>query len=315
MTSPVKGFGQIKKRWQALRQWLADGLRKLQHLALLGRVRAAESWLVFWLSGLTLLWLWDFFFLNRPAFHTLNQAFVNSLFVALLVVVFSFVQGWAWSMLLHFLEEHEHYKGLTVAHFVLNLVRSIPQIVGILFSYIWLTIWLEKGIINNQWVILILMALLISVFIFLEVVDLLSERIRFFQRLDFYNAMRVCGISTWRIINYDIIWKNSLQHLLNKAVGVFASAIFLQCSVDFIISVGLSIRVSAVNLPITLGSLLAQIDSKQDILAISYTLSHPAYWPNLLFRHLQGLSVAFVIIFTLICLFKITNSIAERLEK
>lgn len=315
MSRPNKVSSYFQKCLQIFRQWLAEVLHRLQHLALLGRVRATESWVVFWLSGLSLLWLWDFFFLNKPAFNTLNQAFVNSVFVALLVVVFSMVQGWAWSMLLHFLEENEHFKALTIAHFVLNLIRSIPQIVGILFSYVWLTIWLEKGIINNHWLILILMAFLISVFIFLEIVDLLRERIRFFQRLDFYNAMRVCGISTWRIINYDIIWKNSLAHLLNKAVGVFASAIFLQCSVDFIISVGLSTRVSAVNLPITLGSLLAQIDSKQDILAISYTLSHPDYWTNLLFRHLQGLSVAFLIIFTLICLFKITNSIAERLER
>jgi hypothetical protein len=89
-------------------------------------------------------------------------------------------------------------------------------------------------------------------------------------------------------------------------------AVFLQCSVDFIISVGLSTDVSQVTLPITLGSMLARIDSKQDILAIGHALTHPSYAHNLVFGHLQGLTVAFVIVFTLVCIYHISNAFAER---
>ncbi len=307
----VNQVGWVKLHF---RRHLIQGLRIFERLSLKGQTQAAQSWLIFWLLGLAVVWLWNLLFLNRPAFVLLNQAFIDSMFIATLVVVFTFLFAWGWLMLLHYLQENQFVHGLTLVHFVLNLIRSIPQIVGVLFGYIMLTRWIEKGSLQNALPMMVVMSLFISLFLFLEVFDLLQERLRYFQSSDFYNAMRVCGISTWRIVNYDILWKNSLTHLLNKAIGVFASAIFLQCSVDFIVSVGLTTRISAVNLPVTLGSLLASIDSKQDILAIGYTLGHPAYFPHLLFRHLQGLSVAFMIVFTLLCLFKITTAMAERLE-
>jgi len=93
---------------------------------------------------------------------------------------------------------------------------------------------------------------------------------------------------------------------------VFGYAVFLQCSVDFIISVGLSTDVNEVTLPVTLGGLLASIDSKQDILAVGYTLTHPGYIGNLFFEHLQGLTVAFLIVFSLFCVYNIANGWAER---
>jgi ABC-type dipeptide/oligopeptide/nickel transport system permease subunit len=156
------------------------------------------------------------------------------------------------------------------------------------------------------------MAFCMSIFIFNEVADLITERISYYRRLDFFDAMRVCGISEWTIINSDIILKNSHLHIVNKLISVFGVAVFLQCSVDFIISVGLSSQVSSVNLPATLGSLLAKIDSKQDILAIGYTLTHPTYVFNLFFKHLQGISPAFLLVFTLLCMFNIANRYAER---
>jgi ABC-type dipeptide/oligopeptide/nickel transport system permease subunit len=161
-------------------------------------------------------------------------------------------------------------------------------------------------------VVFILMAGCMSLFIFNELADLMTERIAYYQQLDFYNAMRVCGISEWRIINADILLKNSRLHIINKLIAVFGMAVFLQCSVDFIISVGLSNQVSALDLPATLGSLLANIDSKQDILAIGYTLTHPWYVGNLFFKNLQGISVALVLVYTLICIYKISNEYAER---
>ena len=156
------------------------------------------------------------------------------------------------------------------------------------------------------------MALVISLFIFNEVIDLIRERINHFKKLDFYNAMKVCGISENRIINFDILWKNSRIHILNKLIAIFGSAIFLQCTIDFIISVGLSTQVSSVSLPTTLGSLLAKIDSKQDILAIGNTIMNPSYFSHIFFEHLQGVTVAFLIVFTLLSVYKISNGFAER---
>jgi ABC-type dipeptide/oligopeptide/nickel transport system permease subunit len=151
-----------------------------------------------------------------------------------------------------------------------------------------------------------------SLFIMPEVADLMRDRIEHFKKLDFYSAMRVCGIPERRILNFDILWKNSRLHILNKLIAVLGYAVFLQCSVDFIISVGLSTNVNETSLPPTLGGLLATIDSKQDILAVGYTLTHPGYAPNLLFEHLQGLTVAFLIVFSLFCIYNIANGYAER---
>jgi hypothetical protein len=105
---------------------------------------------------------------------------------------------------------------------------------------------------------------------------------------------------------------NSLAHLINKGVNIFASVIFLICSVDFIISVGLTSSLSLSNLPATLGSLLSNLDSKQDILAIGNLFNDPFYFTELLTKHLQGISTALVLIFTLISAYKISNGLIER---
>jgi ABC-type dipeptide/oligopeptide/nickel transport system permease subunit len=173
---------------------------------------------------------------------------------------------------------------------------------------------MEKEIINNVFIISFAIALSISIFMFLEIGDLIRERIRFYRKSDFFNAMLVCGIKERVIINREILWKNSIIHIINKSIALFGNAIFLICSIDFILSVGLSTRINAVNFPVTLGSLLARIDSKQDILAIGHTLTHPAYFANLFFTHLQGISIAFLIVFTLLCIYRISNGFSERYE-
>ncbi len=287
-------------------------IRRLEFLTIRWSRNSARVWLIAWVSGLFLLLLWDFLFLNAPERRLLELAFVHSMFIASLVVALTFLLAWATTLLFQTLDDRGQATALNVLIFLTNFIRSVPQIIGVLLGYVWITFLMERGSLETPLAIMLLMSVFLSLFIFLEVVDMLRERIAYFRQLDFYNAMRVCGISEWRIINYDILWKNSRTHILNKMIAVFSSAIFLQCSVDFIISVGLSTRVSSVNLPVTLGSLLANIDSKQDILAIGYSLTHPGYLPNLLFLHLQGISVAFVIVFTLFSLFKITNALAER---
>ncbi len=256
--------------------------------------------------------VWDMLFLNRPALNLLFSALGHTLFVAGLVSLFSLLAGWAFSYML-LASADGPWRGLhTALRFVLNLVRSVPQLIGILLGYVGLTVFLVQGNLSGTWLILLLMATVIAIFIFAEMVDLLEERITYFKRLDFYDAMRVCGIPRRKIIHVDILWQNSRLHIINKLIAVFGMSIFLQCSVDFIISVGLSTEVSSVNLPVTLGSLLAKIDSKQDILAIGYSLTHPSYFTNLFFEHLQGVSVAFLIVFLLWSLYKIGNGYARR---
>jgi len=273
--------------------------------------RKDRLWLSIWLGGLLLIWFWNIFFLNKPALFQLETGFINTMIIALLVIFFAAALGWGITLLDYWLVLKFHRLQLILAFFI-NLIRSIPQIVGILMGYVVLTILIQTGILTSQLFILMAMAVVIAVFVFLEIYDLLWERIGHFRRLDFFDAMRVCGISDRYIINREIIWRSSLVHLINKMIAIFGAAIFLLCSVDFIISVGLSTEVSSVDLPVTLGSLLAKIDSKQDILAIGHTLSHWDYIFRLPFEHLQGITVALVIVFTLLCMYQIGNGYARR---
>jgi ABC-type dipeptide/oligopeptide/nickel transport system permease subunit len=158
------------------------------------------------------------------------------------------------------------------------------------------------------------MAFVISILCSLEVIDLIGERIMHFRKSDYFDAMLCCGIKESRIINIEILWKNSLSHILHKLVSLFGVVILLQCSIDFIISVGLSTDVSLSNFPVTLGSLLAKLDSKQDILAIGSLLMDPANITQIFFQHLQGVSVAFIIVFTLLCMFQIADGLVRQYD-
>jgi ABC-type dipeptide/oligopeptide/nickel transport system permease subunit len=269
-------------------------------------------WLFIWATTVAAVGIWDMLFLNRPAFNRVVAGFINTGAIALLAVVFTLSMAWIMTLAFYFLGNAKNRSGFYVLSFLLNLIRSVPQIVGVLFGYIGIAALVIEGILPGKSVIFLLMALCMSCFIMPEVIDLLRERIDHYTKLDFFNALRVCGVSPWRIINFDILWKNSRIHILNKLIAVFGSAVFLQCSVDFIISVGLSSDVNAVTLPVTLGSLLAKMDSKQDILAIGNTLTNPGYLPQLFFQHLQGLTVAFLIVVTLVAVYQISCGYAER---
>ena len=271
-----------------------------------------KLWLFTWLIVVAFVGIWDTLFLNRPALKQVVAGFINTFFISLLVIIVTLFFSWCMTLLLHYFESKKTKVGYLLVTFLLNLLRSIPQIVGILFGYILVAYLIGKGILKSNLVIFPLLACIMSLFIFLEVVDLMRERIDYYKKLDFYHAMLVCGIPERRIINFDILWKNSRIHIFNKLISVFGIAVFLQCSVDFIISVGLSTGVNSVNLPTTLGSLLAKIDSKQDILAIGHTLTHPGYIGNIFFGHLQGVTVAFLIVFTLLSIYNISNGYAER---
>lgn len=271
-----------------------------------------KRWALIWLVVMITVTVWNFLFLNKPALQKVITGFINTFTIAILVVTFTLMLGWGFTLLLHYLGKSKGKSGYMAVMFVLNLLRSIPQIIGVLLTYIAIASMISSGTITSNVILFPLMAFCMSLFIVNELIDLMRDRIEHFRKLDFYNAMQVCGIAEHRIINFDILWKNSRIHIFNKLISVFGSAIFLQCSVDFIISVGLSTQVNAVTLPVTLGSLLAKIDSKQDILAIGNTLTNPLYFPNLFFGHLLGVTVAFLIVFSLMCIYHIANGYAER---
>jgi ABC-type dipeptide/oligopeptide/nickel transport system permease subunit len=231
--------------------------------------------------------------------------------IATMVIVIAALLGWGFTLLDDLL--HRRFpKVQIVLVFLINLIRSVPQIVGTLLGYVLLTLLIQQRIITSEPVILLCMAVIIGIFLFLEIFDLLRERITHFRRLDFYDAMLVCGIPERYIINREIILRSSPMHLINKLIGIFGGAIFLLCSVDFIISVGLSTEISPVDLPVTLGSLLAKIDSKQDILAIGHALTHWDYFFKLPFEHLQGITIATLIVFTLFCIYQIAGGFGRR---
>lgn len=273
-----------------------------------------KLWLLIWLGGMLSLWGWNLLFLNKPALAKVQSGLLNTFFISTLVIVFSAMLGWISGVGSYFLEKATNKIPYLTVTFFLNIIRSVPQIVGILVGYIIITLLIQDGSLGSTFYIMIFIAFVISFFVFIEISDLVRERITYFRRRDFYNAMLVCGIPEWQIVNREILWKNSVAHIFNKLIAVFGITVFLLCSIDFIVSVGLSTSVSAVNLPVTLGSLLAKIDSKQDILAIGYFITHPGYFPKLFFEHLQGITVAFLIVFTLVCVYKISNGFARRNE-
>lgn len=269
-------------------------------------------WLAIWLAGMALLWVWDAIFLNAPAFSRLETAFVNSLFTGAMVVLFSLAFGWLLGVGLHMLEHSGSRLGFATISFMTDILRSVPQIIVVLIGYVVLTLLLQNEIIRSSIVQLVWIAGTIAIAAFLEVSDTIRARIDYFRRSDFVDAMLCCGIRESRIINIEILWKNSRSHLVHKSIAIFGVSIFLQCSIDFIVSVGLSTDVSLVNFPTTLGNLLANNDSKQDILALSNLFTNPAYLPDILMQHLQGISVAFCIVFSLLCIYNIANGFVRR---
>ncbi len=269
-------------------------------------------WLVIWIGGIAVLFLWDAIFLNAPAFARVQMALINSLVSGIFVVILALLLGWSVGVGLNVLERSGARFVYALLTLVTDVIRSVPQIIAVLIGYVALTLLLRENLIQSTLAQLTWVACVIALAVFLEVADTVRSRIEYFRTLDFVDAMLCCGISERRIINVEILWKNSRSHLVHKLISIFGVTIFLQCSIDFIVSVGLSTDVSLTNLPLTLGSLLANIDSKQDILAISNVFTDPGYLASIVVRHLQGVSVAFCIVFTLLCIYMIANGYVRR---
>src|ERR1041384_2881881 len=176
-------------------------------------------WPVIWLGGLCGLLTWDSLFLNGPAYKRLPGAFANTMLAGAIAVFLAPLLGWGAGAALHLLETRRRFLYLGVT-FILNIIRSIPQIVGILGAYVLLTILIQYEVVQSRPAQLVWIACSITLFVFLEVADLVRERIRYYETLDFYPAMLCCGIREGRIINREIIWKNSRAHLLRKMISI-----------------------------------------------------------------------------------------------
>ena len=293
---------------------MLDMKQKLLNILQLPLRKKYILWSGIWLLGILFLWIWNILFLNAPDLRQIQTAVINSFLMSLSVVIFSLLLGWIFSLILYFLRRMNNKIPYAIFVFSINIIRSVPQIIGILLLYFLVTQLMLQNVISNFYIIMLLMAASITLFQFLEIMDLLIERIDYYRKTDFFNALLVCGVKELNIINKEIFFKNSRKHIFNKLIALFGSTIFLQCSIDFILSIGLSTKISSVNFPITLGNLLARIDSKQDILAIGHTLMNPTYFSNLFFEHLQGITIALIIVFTLICIYKISNAFMEYRE-
>ncbi len=278
------------------------------------RQRKDVRWWLIFVAGLTFLWIWDANELAPLSYQLLTRAILNTFIGAALAVLLSLLFGWGISLGIYSLEQHAHRRYTLSAVFFLNLIRSLPQMIWLLIGYILLTHMIQSGILATQLTQILWMAFVLSTFCSLEVFDLMSERIAYFRQSDYFHAMLCCGMKESRILNIEILWKSSRSHLLHKIVSLFGTIIMLQCSIDFIISVGLSLDVSLSNVPVTLGSLLAKLDSKQDILALGTCVMDPFSIPQLFLQHLQGVSVAFIIVFTILCLFQIADGMVRQYD-
>ena len=282
-----------------------------RHQLSLLEARKDYRWLLIWFFGLSVLWIWDIFFLNQLSYNLIKTAVFNTTISVTVAVMFSLFIGWGLAFLLVTLETNRKKRIYFILIFIINLIRSIPQIIGLLIGYILLTQLILKNVLTSQLSQLLWMAIVIGIFCSIEIFELISERIAYFRKSDYFNAMLCCGIKESRIINIEILWKSSRAHLIQKIVSQLGVVALLQCSIDFIISVGLSTDVSLSNFPVTLGSLLAKLDSKQDILAFGTMFLEPSYISEIFFQHLQGVSIAFIIVFTLLAVYKISDGLVE----
>lgn len=274
----------------------------------------AQAWLLGWVAGLALLYGWNAIFLNAPDFAMLFLALWRTLFTSGLAVGVAFFLALIW---IH-TEEWASRNGYTFFKAGLaqldDLIRTAPQIIGLLIGYTLMTIAIRSEHLMNPWSILTIMAVTLAVVMMHEWTELFRSRIAYYREKDLIPALRVCGIREGKIINRDILWYNSRTLILHKSVALFGTAFFLQSAMDFIVSVGLTSEIASSNFPATLGSILAKMNSKQDIMAIGIALTDFSMWPSLFTEHLLGISGALVVIWTLIAFFKAADVLGQKIR-
>ncbi len=265
-----------------------------------------------WIAGIAVTLVWNRFFLIRSDFILIETALVQSMMTSVLAVVLAAGMAWIWINLEEWARRNNINRFRTLMDVVYDVQKSAPQVIGLLIGYSLLTVLIRTETLRNTFWMMAWMSSCLALVTAAEFAELFRERIGFFRQKDFFPAMRVCGLSEFRIINRDILWYNSRAFLLQKGVSLFGVVLFLQCSIDFIISVGLANDISSANFPSSLGSVLARMSSKQDILAIGMSLADPSSVPALFTEHLMGISAAALLVWTLICIFQIAHELTQR---
>jgi hypothetical protein len=242
--------------------------------------------------------------LNGDDSIALISAIANTAFSISLTILFVFIIG----ISLTILNEYSPYIRKAVM-----LIQLIPQIVWLIIAYSFLNEIIVQyaigymGIISSS-AIMFSFVLLPNVFLFLE------ERLNYEKEHGAYYPLRTLGVSLLRSILSEVLWRQNRVHLFLKMCALVASLFFLQISIEFIISVGLSETIGVINFPLSLGQLLVQIGSKQDLLAVAYSLFNPSYLSTLFSQHLFGLSIAFCIFTGMITSYKISSIASEILD-
>lgn len=286
-----------------------NAMRMIEPVIRLFRPYPDLRWLIAWIIGIALIFAWNSFFLNSPDLRLLATAFLQTLLISSTAVLIAVLSAWGW---VNLTERKPSGRLAGFLQMLYDAFRSAPQIIGLLIGYSVLTLLIRSETIQQTGWIMLWMSSVLALVSAYEFIELFRERIAHFKQKDFYPALRVCGVSEWRIINRDILWYNGRALLLQKAIAVFGVVVFLQCSIDFIISVGLTADISSANFPSTLGSVLSRMSSKQDILAIGMAFAEPSTIPSLFTGHLLGITAAALIVWTLIGAFQTAHEFTRR---
>ncbi len=267
-----------------------------------------KLWSIIFVSFFLLLLVWNFIFLNNTALNKWLIATANTYLLAssATLLAFLFAKIFVDLNLRIFISQN---KAASVANrLFLDFLRSIPQVIFLLGGYAIMIFYFSGfSLINFIW-----LSFVISLVFLNDAYDEMQNRINFYRQTDFFNASLVAGIPLGKIVNRDILWRNSQPYLVNRAVNIFTASVFLLCSVDFIISVGLTNEINLASLPVTLGNVLANITAKEDILAVREIFVNPLYITELFTKHLEGISAAILLLLTLISGFKISNGLIEK---
>ena len=134
----------------------------IKDVAIIIKQRKYLRWFILWLGGMFGLWLWDAFYLNSLSYELICSALVNTFYGASAAVALSLFIGWLLGLASHFWQNGKA-RGLYLSlMFVLNLIRSIPQIVGLLIGYILLTFFIGHRILESHLSQILWMAFIMS---------------------------------------------------------------------------------------------------------------------------------------------------------
>ena len=106
-------------------------------------------WLSFWFLGMIVVWIWDALFLDPLSYELVQAAIFNTFFGAGAAVAAALGLGWGGALLLYFLENGKKRFFYLPILFMVNLIRSVPQIIGLLIGYIILSFWMDYGVLQS----------------------------------------------------------------------------------------------------------------------------------------------------------------------